>query len=284
MSTKIIVSYDGTANEDDAIALGRMFARAGAEVALAYVRHTHEPDRERETLAQHEAEELLERGAALLGDADVAAPRRHRPLHPRGPARARRADGAERGRVLLGLAHRQGSHRDRQLRAAPARGRPSRCRDRARRPGRQRSEAHVQRSSRSATADGGARDDRRGARRRARREVVPVATSTPTCWWSTRARRPSRAASSLSASADAPDRDRDLRRCWWCRAASRCAFGARGSSLSASTALAGAVARCAGSARGPAAKSSVPPSRWPSAPVHSQVCRTAGRPTDGACA
>ena len=59
MSTKIIVSYDGTANEDDAIALGRLFARRGAEVALAYVRHTQEPDRDRETLAQGEAEELL---------------------------------------------------------------------------------------------------------------------------------------------------------------------------------------------------------------------------------
>src|SRR5436190_1434180 len=68
MSAKIIVSYDGTANEDDAIALGRIFARAGAELALAYVRHTHEPDRDRETLAQHEARELLERGSALFGE------------------------------------------------------------------------------------------------------------------------------------------------------------------------------------------------------------------------
>src|SRR6202171_1260320 len=67
MSAKIIVSYDGTANEDDAIALGRIFAGAGADVALAYVRHTQEPDRDRETLAQHEAQELLERGAALFG-------------------------------------------------------------------------------------------------------------------------------------------------------------------------------------------------------------------------
>src|ERR1017187_6854717 len=67
MSAKIIVSYDGTANEDDAIALGRVLARAGGEVSLAYVRHTHEPDRDRETLAQNEAQELLERGASLLG-------------------------------------------------------------------------------------------------------------------------------------------------------------------------------------------------------------------------
>src|SRR4030081_3134643 len=72
MTPKIIVSYDGTANEDDAIALGRLLAHAGAEVSLAYVRHTHEPDRNRETLAQHEAQELLERGAQLLGDPGAA--------------------------------------------------------------------------------------------------------------------------------------------------------------------------------------------------------------------
>src|SRR6478609_9334361 len=72
MSTKIIVSYDGTANEDDAIALGRVFARAGAEPALAYVRHSQEPDLDREKLAQSEAEELLERGAALFGDTSIA--------------------------------------------------------------------------------------------------------------------------------------------------------------------------------------------------------------------
>src|ERR1700674_5213072 len=71
MSVKIIVSYDGTANEADGIALGQLLARAGGEVSLAYVRHTHEPDRDRETLAQHEAEELLERGAALLGPPDT---------------------------------------------------------------------------------------------------------------------------------------------------------------------------------------------------------------------
>jgi nucleotide-binding universal stress UspA family protein len=72
MPSKIIVSYDGTANEDDAIVLGRLLAQAGAEVSLAYVRHTHEPDRNRETLAQHEAQELLERGVELLGDPNAA--------------------------------------------------------------------------------------------------------------------------------------------------------------------------------------------------------------------
>jgi nucleotide-binding universal stress UspA family protein len=68
MSAKIIVSYDGTANENDAIALGRIFAKAGGDVSLAYVRHSHEPDGRSESLAQHEAEELLGRGVALFAE------------------------------------------------------------------------------------------------------------------------------------------------------------------------------------------------------------------------
>ncbi len=71
MPTKVIVSYDGTANEDDAVALGGLFAGAGAEVSLAYVRHTAEPDSAREDIAQHEAEALLARGAELLGNPSV---------------------------------------------------------------------------------------------------------------------------------------------------------------------------------------------------------------------
>jgi len=73
MSIKTIVSYDGTANEDDAVALGRLFAAAGAQASLAYVRHVSEPDSAREDIAQHEALALLERGAELLGD--PAAPK-----------------------------------------------------------------------------------------------------------------------------------------------------------------------------------------------------------------
>jgi nucleotide-binding universal stress UspA family protein len=72
MSAKIIVSYDGTANEDDAITLGRVLASAGSEVSLAYVRHTHEPDSNRETLAQAEAQELLDRGVEQLGNPSAA--------------------------------------------------------------------------------------------------------------------------------------------------------------------------------------------------------------------
>ncbi len=71
MSANIIISYDGTNNEDDAVALGRLFANAGADVSLAYVRHAPEAETSREILAQHEAETLLGRGAELLGNADA---------------------------------------------------------------------------------------------------------------------------------------------------------------------------------------------------------------------
>jgi nucleotide-binding universal stress UspA family protein len=72
MSANIIISYDGTNNEDDAVALGKLFASAGAEVSLAYVRHAPEEDTSREILAQHEAEVLLERGTELLGNPGAA--------------------------------------------------------------------------------------------------------------------------------------------------------------------------------------------------------------------
>jgi nucleotide-binding universal stress UspA family protein len=71
MSAKVIVSYDGTANEDDAIALGRLFGRAGADVSLAYVRHTQEDEPNREEAAQRRAQGLLAGGVELLGDAQA---------------------------------------------------------------------------------------------------------------------------------------------------------------------------------------------------------------------
>ncbi len=67
MPTKIIVSYDGTANEEDAITLGRVFGGAGAEVSLAYVRHNPETDSVREEIAQAEAQSVLDQGVELLG-------------------------------------------------------------------------------------------------------------------------------------------------------------------------------------------------------------------------
>jgi nucleotide-binding universal stress UspA family protein len=67
MSSKIIVSYDGTANEEDAIAVGRVLGAAGGEVSLAYVRHNPETDSVREEIAQAEAESVLDHGVELLG-------------------------------------------------------------------------------------------------------------------------------------------------------------------------------------------------------------------------
>lgn len=66
MPLKIIVSYDDTDNDRDALALGRLLAVPGAELALAYVRHSYG-----ESLEQKQAEELLERGAASIGTPDI---------------------------------------------------------------------------------------------------------------------------------------------------------------------------------------------------------------------
>jgi hypothetical protein len=71
VGANVIISYDGTPNDDDALALGNMLAPAGFELALAYVRHSREFDPRREELAQHDAEQRLERGAATLGDAEI---------------------------------------------------------------------------------------------------------------------------------------------------------------------------------------------------------------------
>ena len=71
MSSDLIVSYDGTPNDDDALALGRLLAKAGGGLSLAYIRHSREFDPRREELAQHDAERRLEQGAAWLEDADL---------------------------------------------------------------------------------------------------------------------------------------------------------------------------------------------------------------------
>jgi nucleotide-binding universal stress UspA family protein len=67
MTADLIISYDGTPNDDDALALGKLLAQTGSSVALAYVRHSKEFDPKREELAQYDAEQRLERGAALIG-------------------------------------------------------------------------------------------------------------------------------------------------------------------------------------------------------------------------
>jgi nucleotide-binding universal stress UspA family protein len=71
VSADLIISYDGTSNDDDALALGKLLARTGATLALAYIRHSREFDPRREELAQHDAERRLEQGAAWLGDPGI---------------------------------------------------------------------------------------------------------------------------------------------------------------------------------------------------------------------
>jgi nucleotide-binding universal stress UspA family protein len=71
MATNVIVSYDNTENDRDALALGRRLRDAGANVSLAYVRHIQLEAADREALEESEAQRLLGEGADLLGDRDV---------------------------------------------------------------------------------------------------------------------------------------------------------------------------------------------------------------------
>jgi nucleotide-binding universal stress UspA family protein len=66
MALKIIVSYDDTDNDRDALALGRLLAFTGAELSLAYVRHSQGG-----ALEQKQAEELLAHGAESVGAPDM---------------------------------------------------------------------------------------------------------------------------------------------------------------------------------------------------------------------
>jgi len=74
MALRIIVSYDDTDNDRDALALGRLLAFSGADLSLAYVRHSQGG-----ALEQKEAEELLARGAESVGAPDMA---RHVVVNP----------------------------------------------------------------------------------------------------------------------------------------------------------------------------------------------------------
>src|SRR5882724_11710438 len=71
MAAKAIISYDGTDNDRDALALGKLLSDAGAALELAYVRHATESRPDREALAQADAEKLLTEGAGSLGSADL---------------------------------------------------------------------------------------------------------------------------------------------------------------------------------------------------------------------
>ena len=94
MSASVIVSYDGTVNDDDALSLGVMLSGGSAALSLAYVRHSREYDPRREEIAQHDAERRLEQGALWLEDSSVA---RHVVIDPStgsGLAKLAAAEGA----------------------------------------------------------------------------------------------------------------------------------------------------------------------------------------------
>jgi nucleotide-binding universal stress UspA family protein len=71
MAPHAIISYDDTQNDHDALMLGHVLSGAGVRLTLAYVRHAAHARFEREQLAGHEAEALLERGARWLEDPEV---------------------------------------------------------------------------------------------------------------------------------------------------------------------------------------------------------------------
>jgi nucleotide-binding universal stress UspA family protein len=73
VSTKLIVSYDGTGSDRDALSFGRLLAGAGASLELAYVRHAQESESTREQLAESDARALLAAGAAEIGQPDLPA-------------------------------------------------------------------------------------------------------------------------------------------------------------------------------------------------------------------
>ena len=68
MAPHAIISYDDSRNDRDALMLGRVLRDAGARLSLAYVRHAHQPQADREQLAESGAEALLSRGAIWLED------------------------------------------------------------------------------------------------------------------------------------------------------------------------------------------------------------------------
>jgi nucleotide-binding universal stress UspA family protein len=67
MTPSIVVSYDGTPDDEDAIALGKAFAQRGASISIAYVRHSRLEDPAAEEREERAAAKLLERGAEQFG-------------------------------------------------------------------------------------------------------------------------------------------------------------------------------------------------------------------------
>jgi len=66
MAPHAIISYDDSRGDRDALMLGRVLRGGGATLSLAYVRHAHQAQADREHLAESEAEALLSRGTTWL--------------------------------------------------------------------------------------------------------------------------------------------------------------------------------------------------------------------------
>jgi nucleotide-binding universal stress UspA family protein len=98
MATPVIVSYDGTTNDEDALALGRMLAVGGATLLLAYVRHSREYDPRREEIGVYDADRRLEQGALWLGEPGIA---RHVVTDPSTSAGLAKLAAAEDAQLIL---------------------------------------------------------------------------------------------------------------------------------------------------------------------------------------
>jgi len=104
MPLRAIVSYDGTDNDADAVVLGSVFRRAGAELALAYVRHATEAERKLEVVERDKAVRLVDAGAALLGPPE---PERHVVLSASTPeGLSMLADDLDAGLIVFGSEYR----------------------------------------------------------------------------------------------------------------------------------------------------------------------------------
>ncbi|HLH67344.1 MAG TPA: hypothetical protein VKV27_16760 [Solirubrobacteraceae bacterium] len=98
MTVHAIVSYDGTPNDDDALALARLLASADVSLALAYVRHAREYDPRREALEAFDAERRLEHGAVWLGDPEIE---RHVVVDPSTSSGLSRLAAAQQAQLIL---------------------------------------------------------------------------------------------------------------------------------------------------------------------------------------
>ena len=95
---EVIVSYDGTTHDDDALTLGKMLAVGPITLSLAYVRHAHEYDPRREEISAYDANRRLEQGAQWLADPDV---KRHVVVDPSTSAGLAKLAAAEGTQLVL---------------------------------------------------------------------------------------------------------------------------------------------------------------------------------------